>query len=256
MPSEFEARREIVEIGRRIWQRRYVAANDGNLSVRLPGDRIVVTPAGRSKGFLRTDDLIVVDLDGRKLQGSREPSSELPMHLFAYRKRPDVGAVVHAHPPRATGFAVAGVPLAQCILPEVILTLGQVPLTSYATPSTQEVPDSIEEFIGCWNALLLRNHGVLTLGSDIEEAYFRLETVEHFAEITLSARILGGASPLSDEDVRKLLKVREALGLAGAPESCRSCGACPDGAEPAAVSADEEIVRAVVAEVEKAMGKG
>lgn len=256
MPSEFEARREIVEIGRRIWQRRYVAANDGNLSVRLPGDRIVVTPTGRSKGFLQSDDMIVVDLDGRKLQGSREPSSELPMHLFAYRKRPDVRAIVHAHPPRATGFAVAGVPLAQCILPEVILTLGQVPLTSYATPSTEEVPASIEEFIDCWNALLLRNHGVLTFGSDIEEAYFRLETVEHFAEITLSARILGGASPLTGEDVKKLLKVRETLGLASAPATCRSCGACPDGAEQAAVPADEDIVRAVVAEVEKTMGKG
>ncbi len=258
MLSEFEARRDIVEIGRRIWQRGYVAANDGNLSVRLPGDRIVVTPTGRSKGFLHTDDMIVVDLDGRKLHGSREPSSELPMHLFAYRKRPDVGAVVHAHPPRATGFAVAGVPLAQCILPEVILTLGKVPLTSYATPSTEEVPESIEEFVGCWNALLLRNHGVLTLGADIEQAYFRLETVEHFAEITLSARVLGGASPLTGEDVKKLLKVREALGLAGTPATCRSCGACQDGAGTAdgPVDATEDIIRAVVAEVEKAMGKG
>lgn len=228
MPSEFEARRRIVEIGRRIWQRGYVAANDGNLSIRIDRDRLIVTPTGRSKGFLEPQDLVVVNLRGEKLSGALEPTSEMAMHLFAYSRREDVGAVVHAHPVNATGFAVAGVPLAQCILPEVILSLGSVPLGAYATPSTHEVASSIEEFIGEYNAMLLRNHGVLTLGRDIFEAYYRLETVEHFASIALIAKTLGGASPLSDEDVRKLLHVREKLGITGGTV-CLSCGAC-DGA--------------------------
>lgn len=251
IPSEFEARRGLVEIGKRIWQRGYVAANDGNLSVRISGDRIVVTPTGRSKGFLRPDELVITDLRGRKLSGSLEPSSELPMHIFAYESRPDVRAVVHAHPPRATGFAVAGVALAQCVLPEVILTLGQVPLTEYATPSTPEVPASISTFIGKYNAILLRNHGVLTLGGNIEEAYFRLETVEHFADITIAARTLGGASPLSRDDVRKLLDVREKLGIESPDSTCYGCGACDGGAETprADCLSEEEIISAVVKKV-------
>jgi L-fuculose-phosphate aldolase len=269
MVSEFEARRQIVEIGRRIWQRGYVASNDGNLSIRLDGSRILITPTGRSKGFMKPEELTVVDLAGTKLSGGPDPSSELSMHLFAYARRPDVGAIVHAHPPRSTAFAVAGIPLAQCVLPEVILTLGKVPLTSYATPSTEEVPQSIDEFIGSFNALLLRNHGVLTLGRNIEEAYFRLETVEHFADITLSARILGGASPLTREEVQKLLKVREKLELPETPAPCSSCGACesesasPAAGDPPATGAsdspardaDEEIVKAVIREVERALGK-
>jgi L-fuculose-phosphate aldolase len=285
--SEFQARRDVVEIGRRIWQRGYVAANDGNLSVRVAPDRIVVTPTGRSKGFLRPDELVVVDMEGKKRSGTLEPTSELPMHIFAYTSRPDIEAVVHAHPPRATGFAVAGVALAQCVLPEVILTLGKVPLTEYATPSTTEVPTSIEAFIGKYNAILLRNHGVLTLGATVEEAYFRMETVEHFAEITLAAMTLGGASPLSREDVRKLLEVREKLGIPSAGSGCYGCGACDEtaaarsaaaadgvdgsrgsphqppataegdvpatGATPCGDS-DEDVIRAVLTRVEKALG--
>ena len=277
---EFQSRRDLVEIGRRIWQRGYVAANDGNLSARIARNRILVTPTGRSKGFLRPDDMVVVDEEGRKISGALEPTSELPMHIFAYRSRPDIAAVVHAHPPRATGFAVAGVALAQCVLPEVILTLGRVPLTDYATPSTEEVPASIEAFIERYNAILLRNHGVLTFGATIEEAYYRMETVEHFAEITLAAKTLGGAAPLSRDDVRKLLEVREKLGISGLDAECYECGACEAGTvlrdssvgvlgqegtegdqagerPPEAVQLedyDEEIVRAVVSRVRKAMG--
>ena len=286
VPSEFQARRDLVEIGKRIWQRGYVAANDGNLSVRTAGDRIVITPTGRSKGFLRPDELVVVDMKGRKLSGTLEPTSELPMHIFAYASRSDIAAVVHAHPPRATGFAVAGVALAQCVLPEVILTLGRVPLTEYATPSTSEVPASIGAFIGQYNAILLRNHGVLTFGATIEEAYFRMETVEHFAEITLAAKTLGGASPLSRDEVRKLLEVRQKLGIASLDSTCYACGACeptndcgpstalaqPSGAAPDSSppspqiastddpvigpetqSSEEEVIRAVLARVEKAL---
>ncbi len=271
MLSEFEARRAIIEIGRRIWERGYVAANDGNLSVRIADDRIIITPTGRSKGFLELNDLVTVNLEGKRLSGGRRPTSELAMHLLAYRMRPDVGAVVHAHPPKATAFAVAGLPLAQCILPEVIVTLGKIPLTEYATPSTGEVPDSIHEFIGQYDAILLRNHGVLTLGADIEQAYFRLETVEHFAEITLASKALGGATLLTREDVRKLLKVREELDIATPPDTRLRSGVCETapGASGASTGAraygpdesgsgtrtgdEEEIIRAVLREVKKAL---
>ena len=279
MATEFEARRAIVEIGRRVWERGYVAANDGNLSVRLPGNRIVVTPTGRSKGFLEPADLVVVDLGGARLMGALEPTSELAMHLFVYRRRPDVLGVVHAHPPKATAFAASGVPLAQCVLPEVVLTLGSVPLASYATPSTEEVPRSLEDLIGSYSAMLLKNHGVLSLGADIEQAYFRMETVEHFAEITLAAKILGGPSPLSQEEVRKLLHVREKLGIAPDAGSCVQCGACespaesgstPESAGPGSSAAgpapgrggtggesgDEGIVREIVREVERRLAAG
>lgn len=280
--SEFQTRRELAEIGRRIWQKGYVAANDGNLSARIAADRVLITPTGRSKGFLRPEDMVVVDAQGRKVSGEREPTSELPMHLFVYAARADIGAVVHAHPPRATGFAVAGVPLAQCVLPEVILTLGRIPLTDYATPSTEEVPASIEAFIERYNAILLRNHGVLTFGATLEEAYYRMETVEHFAEITLAAKMLGGAAPLSRDDVRKLLEVKEKLGITGFDAGCYDCGACDYGdTEGSAAAAaprlaaegqsradeapqqvsepgscdEEEIVQAVVAKVRKALSQ-
>ncbi len=256
MHSEFEIRREIVEIGRRLWDRGYVAANDGNISARL-GGRILVTPTGLSKGFLSPSDIVVVSERGEKLSGRAEPTSELPMHLAVYRERTDVDAVVHAHPPKATGFAVAGVPLAQCVLPEVILTLGKVPLAGYATPSTEEVARSICEFIPRFNAILLSNHGALTLGRDLSQAYFRMETVEHFAEITLAARALGGPSPLSSDDVRKLLNVREKLGLGETVADCSDCGACDgttaatggtgDGAAATVEPDEEEVVRAVLA---------
>jgi len=259
MASEFEARRQIVEIGRRIWQRGYVAANDGNLSVRLDSGRILVTPTGVSKGFLDAADLVVVDPTGRKLSGSLEATSELAMHLFVYERRADVSAVVHAHPPKATGFAVAGVPLAECILPEVILTLGQVPLASYATPSTPEVSQSIETFIPTYNAMLLKNHGALALGGDIFEAYYRMETIEHFAEIMLTARALGGTTPLSRDEVTKLLRVREKLGIGGSQGSADArqvCVTAPETETPGAagdkLTPDEEsIVQAVLAEIRK-----
>jgi len=253
--SEFETRREIVEIGRRLWERGYVASNDGNISARL-GDRVLVTPTGLSKGFLKPADIVVVSTAGDRLEGAAEPTSELPMHLAVYRARADVRAVVHAHPPKATGFAVAGVPLAQCVLPEVVLTLGQVPLAGYATPSTEEVARSIGEFIPNHNAILLSNHGALTLGRDLMQAYYRMETVEHFAEITLAAKALGGPSPLSSDDVRKLLSVREKLGIDSVAE-CSDCGACdsPAGASgdrrPAVEADEEEVVRAVLARLGK-----
>ena len=266
MPSQFEAERQIVEIGRRVWERGYVAANDGNLSIRIDFDRIVVTPTGRSKGFLKADDLVVVNLKGQKLAGRLEPTSELAMHLFAYNSRPEIGSVVHAHPPKATGFAVAGVALAQCILPEVIVSLGGVPIAEYATPSTPEVARSISGFIGTYSAMLLKNHGVLTLGKDIYQAYYRMETVEHFAAISLTALQLGGASPLSKANIEDLIRVRDKLGIAGPVDICYDCGACtPSEGEagsgtqrtseqPPAAPADQDtdqLVQAVLEEVRR-----
>jgi L-fuculose-phosphate aldolase len=182
--------------------------------------------------------------------------------------------VGHAHPPRATAFAASGVPLAECVLPEVVLTLGSVPLAAYATPSTAEVPRSLEDLIGTYSAVLLKNHGVLTLGADIEQAYFRMETVEHFAEITIAAKVIGGPSPLSQEEVRKLTHVREKLGIATDAVTCVACGACENAREPGATDRpagadqgrdtpaaagerdDEEIVRRVVQEVERRLRAG
>jgi len=224
--SEFEARRGIVEIGRRLWQRGYVASNDGNISVRLDADRILVTPSGLSKGFLSQTDPVVVAPDGRKLSGALEPTSELPLHLAVYSRRREVTAVVHAHPPVATGYAVARVPLGQCILPEVVLTLGSVPTADYATPSTDAVVESVARYIDDYSAILLANHGALALGRTLDEAYFRMETIEHFAQIALTARQLGGASPLTPGEVQDLAEIRERLGVRVPEGSCVSCGAC------------------------------
>jgi len=258
--SEFEARRDIVEIGRRLWQRGYVASNDGNISARLDADRILVTPSGLSKGFLSTTDLVVVTPDGRKLSGELEPTSELPLHLSVYSRRGDVAGIVHAHPPVATGYAVARVPLAQCILPEVVLTLGSVPTADYATPSTSAVAESIARYIDDYSAILLANHGALAVGRALYEAYFRMETIEHFAQIALTARQLGGASPLTPGEIEDLASIREKLGVRVPEDSCLSCGACAgsdgdNGGTPRPETAtvlsdlDESLVLEVMAEI-------
>ncbi len=260
MLSEFEARRDIVEIGRRLWQRGYVASNDGNISARLDGDRILVTPTGLSKGFLTATDLVIVSPDGKKLSGEREATSELPLHLSVYSRRRDVRGIVHAHPPVATGYAVARVPLAQCILPEVVLTLGSVPTAEYATPSTSAVAASIAPYVDDYSAMLLANHGALALGRSLDEAYFRMETIEHFAQIALTARQLGGASPLTPGEIEDLAAIREKLGVRLPEDSCLSCGACTGtdsgtaGATTAPSAAttgdlDESLVQEVLAEI-------
>jgi L-fuculose-phosphate aldolase len=211
MPSEKELRESIIEIGRRLWQREYVAANDGNITARLGEGLFLCTPSGVSKGFMTPEMLLIVDKDGRVTAGEGKPSSELKMHLRVYQERPDVGAVVHAHPPAATGFAVAGIALTEPVLPEVVVTLGGIPLVEYATPSTNEVPERLAPFLKDYDAFLLANHGVLTLGSDLFSAYYKMETVEHCARVVLAARQLGGARQLSSDEVRKLEAVRESL---------------------------------------------
>lgn len=215
MGSELELKQDIVEVGRRIWLRGYVAANDGNISVRVGPNEFLCTPTGVSKGFMTPEMIIKINSAGEVLSGEWRPSSELKMHLRVYQERPDVNAVVHAHPPVSTAFAVAGIPLNKKFLPEVIITLGEIPLTDYATPSTDEVPAAIAEVIKDHDAVLLANHGALTLGSDVFNAYYKLETMEHYANVSLVAGQLGGERELPSERIVQLMEVRRKMGIKG-----------------------------------------
>jgi L-fuculose-phosphate aldolase len=228
--TEPELRREMVRVGRLVWERGFVAATDGNLSTRLGADRLLVTPSGVSKGFFGTEDLIVLGLDGKPVMRygnrGRSASSEIAMHLEVYRQRPDVQAVVHAHPPKAVAFSIAGVSLARCVIPEVIVTLGSIPTTGYATPGTAEVPDSIRQAIREYDAIIMTHHGSLTVGKSLWEAYLRLEKVEHTAEITLVAHQLGRVNTLSPQEVDKLVQKRQALLQREGRDVCEGCSVC------------------------------
>jgi L-fuculose-phosphate aldolase len=218
--SEESLRSDIVEIGRRLHERAYVASNDGNISVRLPGGRILTTPKSVSKGFMTPAMMVITDLSGRKVSGEREPSSELPMHLAVYDARPDINAVVHAHPPVATGFAVAGIPLDRAVLAEVVTTLGSIPIAEYATPSTQELADAVRRYVKAYDGLLLANHGAVTAAGDLFAAYYKMETIEHFARISLVARLLGREHLLSREEVDRLQGLRGMYGIASPAPIC------------------------------------
>lgn len=220
MNREEQLRADMVEIGRRLHARAYVASNDGNLSARLAGDRLLATPKGVSKGFMTPDMMVVTDLDGRKVAGGRDPSSELLMHLAVYRDRPEIAAVVHAHPPTATGFAVAGIALDRAVLAEVVTTLGSIPIADYGTPSTQELADAVQKHVKAHDGLLLANHGALTLAGDLFAAYYRMETVEHFARISLVARQLGRERLLSREEVLRLQALRGTYGIEAPAPIC------------------------------------
>jgi L-fuculose-phosphate aldolase len=222
-----------------MYARGYTASNDGNISVRLGPDRLLMTPKSVCKGFMTPDMMCITDLEGRKLQGDRDPSSEMLMHLEVYRQRPDVQAVVHAHPPTATGFAVAGIPLDRAVLAEVLTTLGSIPIAEYATPSTKELPEAVRKYIKAHDGMLLANHGALTVGGDLYGAYFKMETIEHFAKISLVARLLGRENLLSREEVMRLQELRGSYGIkAPAP-------ICADGSDgEAAADASCQTVQA------------
>ena len=262
-------RKEIVRVGRLLHEKGYVAATDGNVSVRLSKNRILSTPSGFSKGFLAPEQLVVTDLEGRKIP-SREPASrdlkptsELPMHLEAYRQRPDIAAVIHAHPPICVALSIAGISLAKCLLPEVVVTLGLIPTAEYATPSSAEGPGAIRDLIANHDALIIQRHGTLTVGQDPFDAYLKLEKVEHLAYVTLILRQLGRETPLPPAEVAKLLQMRREKGLAVEGEEedfCASCGVCdlavdrsPSG--PIPEYNEEELVRLVTREVLKELGK-
>ena len=229
---EEQIRADIVEAGRRLYARSYVASNDGNISARLDDRRLIATPKSVCKGFMTPDMMVIVDYEGHKLSGERDPSTELPMHLEIYRNRPDAGAVVHAHPPLATGFAVAGIPLTRAVLAEVVTTLGSIPIAEYATPSTDELPAACSKYLKAHDGLLLANHGALAIGPDLFTAYHRMETIEHFAKISLVTRQLGRENLLSRDEVERLQQLRGNYGIkAPAP-------ICADGSEP--VNAEQD----------------
>src|ERR1700687_127387 len=228
-----------------MYERSYVVSSDGNVSVQLDAGRLLATPTMTCKGRM-TDDLIAItDLEGRSLN-DRRASSELAMHVLIYRERPDVKAVCHAHPPHGTAFAVAGLAIDQPILSEVILTLGCVPLAAYGTPSTDELTEAMRPLVKHHNALLMANHGAVAYGSDLWQAFDRLETLEHTARIAILARMLGGSKNLPPDAIEKLINVREAAGYLGEGARCEACGylhetrmSCPTGDRPARQSYTE-----------------
>jgi L-fuculose-phosphate aldolase len=208
MSSERQSRREIVQFGKMMHDRGFVSAMDGNLSVRLDEERILCTPTAMCKGMMRPSDMVIVDPDGRHIAGSRSVSSEIGMHLLIYRLRPDVHGIVHAHPVTATGFAAAGMALDKPLVSEVVIALGSIPLAKYGTPGTPELAEALEPFVTEYDAILMANHGVVSYGDSLAQAYMKMETVEHFAQINLVTHILGRQEGLNNEELEKLLVVR------------------------------------------------
>jgi L-fuculose-phosphate aldolase len=271
--AEESLRAEIVRVGRLMRAHDLVDGTSGNISARLGPDRLLATPSGLAKGFLEPEQLIIVDMQGELVGGlpGLLPTSELLMHLEAYRRRPDVNAVVHAHPVTAVALSIAGVSLAECVIPEAVVVLGMIPTTPYATPSSIENQHAIAELITGHDAIVLQYHGTLTVGRDVHEAYLRLETVEHTAKIIALARLLGGGPPLPPDQVAKLLETRQAWGFGrpdDAEEFCLACGVCHaqgdhrPRAEPAkawddtALGDEERLVRAIADRVRRELSAG
>jgi L-fuculose-phosphate aldolase len=254
--TERELREDIVEIGRLVYQKGWVAANDGNITIRMGRDRILATPTGVSKGMMKPDDLIIVDMKGNKIEGRKERTSEILMHITIYEMRPDIFSVVHAHPPVATGFAAAGRPLNLALLPEVIIGLGCVPLADYGLPGTPALTEPMLPYIPKYEAIMMGNHGAVCYGEDVHKAFFRMETVEHFARISLVAELLGGPTVLPRLEVDKLLDSRTRYGVksrAGAQPDCPVVAEDLDGTQEKFVVTREELV-ALVDEAMRARG--
>ena len=247
MNTIFSVKKEICEVGRRIYNRGFVAANDGNISVRVDKDRIICTPTGVSKGYISEDMIATCDSEGNQISGPMPISSEIRMHLEIYKLRSDVQSVVHAHPPTATGFAVAGIELTKCILPEVIVSLGGIPLADYGTPGGPDIVEPMKELLKDYDAILMANHGVVTIGSHVMDAHFKMETVEHFAKILLVAQQLGGSNTLSNKDVNELIDLRKRFGIVDRP----SCGDSDSISKTNSSNAgfSEEIIEEITQEV-------
>jgi L-fuculose-phosphate aldolase len=244
MQNAREIKEQICDVGRRIYEKGFVAANDGNISVKVSDNEFYCTPTGVSKGFMTPDMIIKIDGEGNKLEGDLNPSSEIKMHLRVFRERPDVMAVVHAHPPVATAFTVAGVPMDQYILPEAVLTIGAVPTCEYGTPSTMEIPDSLAPYIEEHDAFLLKNHGALTVGNTLIRACFTMEEVEVNAKIELYARLLGGVEEIPDAKMLELMDLRRRFGLPG-----RHPGFEPHDERAARPAVDERLVAEITRRV-------
>ena len=248
MKSVYEIKKEICEVGHILYELGFVAANDGNISVKVGENEYYCTPTGVSKRDLTPDMIIKVDKNGNKLEGKLNPSSEIKMHMRVYQERHDVNAVVHAHPPVATAFTVAGVDLDQYILPEAVLTIGEVPTCAYGTPSTMEIPDSLQPYIQNHDAFLLQNHGALTVGFSLTKAMFVMEEVEFNAKICKYAMELGAVHEIPNDQLVKLMELRKKMNLPG-----RHPGIEYD--EPAAPAADADLVALITKKVLEALGK-
>ena len=265
-PNEYEIKKQICDIGKRIYNRNMVAANDGNISVKLSDNEFLCTPTGVSKGFMTPEFICKVDAKGNVIQANKgfRPSSEIKMHMRVYEKRPDVNAVVHAHPTFATAFAIAGIPLTQPIMPEAVIALGCVPIAPYGTPSTTEIPDAVEPYLEHFDAVLLESHGALTWSGDLLAAYHKMESVEFYAELLYKARQLGGPKEFDQKTVERLYEIRRQMGIPGrhpadlclnkGTANCHNCGSCSTGDNTAAQASDElvsEITKKVLASLGK-----
>ena len=247
MKSPYEIKKEICEVGHKLYNMGFVAANDGNISVKVSDHEFYCTPTGVSKGSLTPDMIIKVDENGNKLEGKLNPSSEIKMHMRVYRDRPDVNAVVHAHPPIATAFTVAGIELDQYILPEAVLTIGSVPTCDYGTPSTMEIPDSLAPYIQNHDAFLLDNHGALTVGCNLTKAQFIMEEVEFNAKICKYAMELGAVHEIPNDQLKKLMELRQKMNLPGRHPGIEY--------EEEKKDVNEELVEQITRKVLSALGK-
>lgn len=256
LKTEQQLREDVVQVGRLVFDKGWVAANDGNITIRLDDERILATPTGVCKGMMSTDDLILCNLEGDKLCGERERTSEMAMHLTIYRMRPDIRSVVHAHPPVATGFAVAGRALNLALLPEVVIGLGSVPLADYGLPGTPALTEGMLPYIPKYDTLLMANHGVVSYGEEVFQAFFRMETVEHFARITLVAELLGGPKVLPRMEVQKLFDARTRYGVKSRnrfePGSPMSAEDMPDPSEKIEITREQLL--AIIDEALKVRG--
>ncbi|MBR4031003.1 MAG: class II aldolase/adducin family protein [Clostridia bacterium] len=268
MMSEYEIKKQICEIGKRIYNRGMVAANDGNISVKISDNEFLCTPTGVSKGFMTPEYICKVDKEGNVLQanGNFKPSSEIKMHMRVYRERPDVKSVVHAHPIYATSFAIAGIPLTQPIMPEAVIALGCVPIAEYGTPSTNEIPDAVEKYLQHFDAVLLANHGALSYSDSLLSAYHKMESLEFYAELLFKAKQLGGPKELTDDQVQRLYEIRRQFGMTGkhpadlcpnnkdGKSSCHNCGgSCGKGSSCSCD--DNDLVAEITKQVMKQLGK-
>ncbi len=229
MKTETAIRKDIVEVCKRIHAKGWISSTDGNVSVRLPRNRILITPTGIHKGFMNERDLIIIDMAGKLVSGKLKPSSEVALHLECYNERPDINAVVHAHPTMSVAFSLAGIKLAKCMLPEVVFTLGSIPTADYAPPASSEAPKSIQKYIKDFDAIILERHGSVTVGGDVFLAYNTLERMEHVAEITYHARQLGNITPLSQQQIEQLQAIGDAKGWPKRKllhDNCNDCNAC------------------------------
>ncbi len=265
MVNEFEIKKQICEIGKRIYDKGMVASNDGNISVKLNDNEFLCTPTGVSKGFMTPEYICKVDRDGKVIQANPgfKPSSEIKMHMRVYKERPDVNAVVHAHPMYATGFAIAGIPLTQPIMPEAVIALGCVPIAAYGTPSTEEIPDAVSEHLQHFDAVLLENHGALSFSDSLLSAYHKMESVEFYAKLLYISKQLGGPKELSEAQVQRLYEIRRQFGMTGkhpanlcpnakaGKPSCHACGGtCSHGN-----NSNADLVAEITKKVLESLGK-